>query len=65
MMRKARKIRERLGASTNLFQPVWEKPKGMHWDTFERMQVKERIANRLSMLAWVRDADALLGRKSK
>jgi hypothetical protein len=50
MMRKARKIRERLGASNNLFEPVWDKPKGLHWNTFERMRQKERIANNQS---WV------------
>jgi len=54
MMRKARKIRERLGASNNLFEPVWDKPKGMHWNTFERMLEKERIANNQSWVTWVR-----------
>lgn len=34
MNRKARKIRKRLGGTNNLFEPIWEKPKGMHWETF-------------------------------
>jgi hypothetical protein len=37
--RKARRIRERLGASTDLFVPaVCSKPKGMHQKTFERLK---------------------------
>jgi len=37
--RKARRIRERLGASTDLFAPaVYSKPKGMHQKTFERLK---------------------------
>jgi hypothetical protein len=55
MMRKARKIRQRLGASSNLFEPVWDKPKGMHWTTFERLRERERRSNELSMLVWLRE----------
>lgn len=36
MRRKARKIRDSLGASNNLMEPVWEKPRGMHWRTFNK-----------------------------
>jgi hypothetical protein len=59
MMRKARKIRERLGASNNLFEPVWEKPKGMHWKTFERLQERERTANSLSMMISLQRLEAM------
>jgi hypothetical protein len=48
MMRKARKIRERLQASINLSEPVWYKPKGMHRKTFDRLQERERQFNNLS-----------------
>ncbi len=51
MMRKARKVRRRLGASENLFEPIWEKPKGMHWRTFRRLQAAEERANDASAVA--------------
>ncbi len=35
---KAQKIRERLGASLCTSDPIWEKPKGMHWKTFHRLK---------------------------
>ena len=41
LMRKQRKIRERLGADMNLFIPIWQKPKGMHWKTFSRLHKEE------------------------
>jgi hypothetical protein len=49
-MRKARKIRERLGASNNLMVPILFKPKNMHKKTFERLRKEEKTANDLS---WV------------
>jgi hypothetical protein len=51
MMQKARKIRERVGASMNLFEPIWQKPKGMHWTTFERLLQLEECANDASLEA--------------
>jgi hypothetical protein len=62
MMRKARKIRQRLGASNNLFEPVWEKPKGMHWKTFERLRDREGVANSLSMMISLQRLEAMSGR---
>jgi hypothetical protein len=49
MYRKARRIRKRLGASNNVFESVWDKPKGMHWRTFERLQERERATTTLAM----------------
>ena len=51
MRRKARKARRRLDASDNLTIPVWRKPKGMHWKTFERLRREEEIANKASIIA--------------
>ncbi len=49
MMRKARKIRERLKASDNLTMPIWRRPKGMHQKTFDRLRMEAEVAN---ALAW-------------
>jgi len=46
LMRKARKIRERLGASNNLMESILFKPKNMHQKTFDRL----RYANDLSWI---------------
>ncbi|MCP4284866.1 MAG: hypothetical protein GY792_10505 [Gammaproteobacteria bacterium] len=35
MMRRARKVRDRLGVSGDLSEPIWRKPKGMHQTTFD------------------------------
>jgi hypothetical protein len=45
--RKVRKIRDRLGASHNLLETIWpwNKPKGMHWRTWERLRVQEEQAH--------------------
>jgi hypothetical protein len=36
-LRRAQKIRQRLGGSANMMEPFPEKPKGMHHDTYMRM----------------------------
>ena len=43
LMRRARKIRERLGASNDLLKPIWDKPKHMHWETFETLWLEARL----------------------
>jgi len=47
--RKVRKMRDRLGASHNLTEPIWpwNKPKGMHWRTWERLRQQEEQAHQL------------------
>jgi hypothetical protein len=36
-LRRGQNIRERLGGSANMTKPFPEKPKGMHWETYERL----------------------------
>jgi hypothetical protein len=49
-MRKARKIRARLGASNDLIEPILFKPKNMHQKTFDRLCREAEHADALSWL---------------
>jgi len=50
LMRKARKIRARLGASNNLTEPILFKPKNMHQKTFDRLRREADDASNLSLI---------------
>lgn len=52
--RRAHKIRQRLGASMDLTEGIWEKPKGMHWRTFERLRAQEERLSAVIQQALVR-----------
>ena len=45
-LRTVRKIRTRLGVNHSLLESIhpWDKPKGMHWRTFARLQQQEQAA---------------------
>jgi len=43
MYRKAGKIRERLGASPAPIDPIWRKPKGMHYKTFSWLKLQAEL----------------------
>jgi len=45
LLRKAQKIRARLGASPDIFEPIFQKPKGMHWTTFHRLKEEADFTN--------------------
>lgn len=42
-MRNLRKIRHRLGASSHLSEPIPNKPKHMHWKTYVKLLMKEKV----------------------
>ena len=52
LMRKARKIRKKMGGSGNLIDPFPDKPKNMHWKTYWRLRDRAEHANTLSWVIW-------------
>lgn len=54
LFRKVGKIRERLGWQPGIAQPDGEKPKGMHWETFDRL-IAEHDAITQRILGWVHE----------
>ncbi len=53
LVRKAQKIRKRLGASLSTAYTITEKPKGMHRKTFERLKDKAHGLSEEIMLAFL------------
>ena len=48
-LRRAQAIRTKLGCSGNMFEPFPNKPKGMHWRTYQRFRLKAAEAQSLSL----------------
>jgi hypothetical protein len=44
-IRRARKIRMRLGAGFSFAEPFPKKPRGMHWRTYQRMRAAAGVAD--------------------
>ena len=64
-LRKAQKIRRRLGGSANLLAPFPAKPKGMHWWTYERLAAEAEAAEgvrQAEFAAWAAQTSAWLDR---
>ena len=60
--RKVRKLRTRLGASQDLAEQIWQKPKGMHRRTFQRLCGQEAAAQ-MAVLGGMSTALARLMRR--
>jgi hypothetical protein len=45
----AQKIRERLGGSTDIFDAFPDKPRGMHWKTYDRLRLAHEAAKERSL----------------
>lgn len=62
LLRKANKLRERLGWEPGVLNPLGEKPKYMRWDTYERLRLEcLLVSNRVLMNynAWVKSHSGL------
>ena len=54
LVRKAQKIRRRLGGEPGLIHPFPAKPKGMHWHTYQRLRAEAELAEDYS---WITAAE--------
>ena len=55
-LRKAQKIREQLGGDASLISPLPDKPKGMHWRTYDDLVAKLEAAEGVTndhLLEWL------------
>jgi hypothetical protein len=63
-LRRAQKIRDRLGGSANMMEPFPEKPKGMHHDTYMRLFWEHHEAEMeqlIGMRAWLDKLEKQVG----
>jgi hypothetical protein len=56
---KAQKIRMQMGGSQNMFEPFPDKPKGMHWLTYDRLRSACDVAETRSTMGMMRFVDRL------
>jgi hypothetical protein len=56
---KAQKIRMQMGGSQNMFEPFPDKPKGMHWRTYDRRRGAHDVAEARFLKGSMRFIDRL------
>jgi hypothetical protein len=64
-LRRAQQVRQRLGGSASMIAPFPEKPKGMHWATYDRLWEQARSAEAVYdgwALDWLQAMDRRIGR---
>lgn len=61
-LRRARKIRSKLGAGPGLCDPIRERPRGMHWRTFERLRAQAEEQDEIANFYFMRTAMKLIAR---
>jgi hypothetical protein len=59
--RKARKLRRKLGDDGGIGDPIWKKPKGMHWRTFEKLKAKVDKQDDIANFAFICRASKMIG----
>ncbi len=63
-LHRAQKIRKQLGGSASMMEPFPEKPKGMHWKTYERLWWKHHEAEMeqlIEMRGWIYKLEKQVG----
>ena len=61
-LRRAQNLRMRLGGSPNMLEPFPDKPKGMHWRTYDRLLHAHDVAEARSNMGLMQYIDRLQGR---
>jgi hypothetical protein len=59
--RKASKLRKKLKDDGGIGDPIWNKPKGMHWRTYERLKAKVEEQDEIANFAFVCRAGRMIG----
>ena len=62
-LRRARKLRRRLGAGAGIGDPIWDKPRGMHWRTFERLKEQAEQADHMADVYFMATTFRLIGHR--
>jgi hypothetical protein len=59
--RRAFKLRRRLKDDGGIGDPIWKKPKGMHWRRFERLKAEVEELDEIASFAFILRANKIIG----